>query len=73
VEKHVFAAPGVDESETLVRQSFDRAFSHLCVSLAIVWIDAIWLTLPTGRRPLIETSVADHGAIRQVGSCQHAE
>lgn len=28
VEKHVFACSGVDESETLVRQSLNRTFSH---------------------------------------------
>jgi hypothetical protein len=36
VEEHVFSTPRADESETLFRQPLDGAFSHLCVSLAIV-------------------------------------
>ena len=65
MEEQVFCLPRVNESEALVRQPLDSAFRHLCVSLTIVWIDAIWLTLPTGRRPLVESSVAHHGVLTQ--------
>ena len=67
MEEHVFATARVDESEALVRQPLDSAFRHLCVSLTIVWIDAARLTLPTGRHPLIDTSVPRYGANTQVG------
>jgi hypothetical protein len=33
VEEQVLRTASVDESETLVRQLFDCAFGHFCVSL----------------------------------------
>ena len=33
VEEKVFVVPRLDEPKALLRQRFDRAFSHLCISL----------------------------------------
>jgi hypothetical protein len=66
VEEQVFCSSCVNESETLVRQFLDTAFSHL-IRLLLIASRCPACELPTGQRRLIDISIPGRSAIRKWG------
>ena len=57
VKEQILFVPGVDETVTLIRQLFNRAFSHLFVSRKTSWIELPGKHLPGYFGPVLETVV----------------